>query len=103
MTARTPDGQSSGYFQRSHYDINRLDTKRIARESIRKAAEGQNSRTLDPGVYSVVLEPQAVADLLGRLSFQFDARRAEEGRSPFSLIGGKTKLGQQIFDKPVWN
>lgn len=101
MTARTPDGTSSGYFQRSSIDINNLDTKRIANESIRKASEGRNARTIEPGVYSVILEPQAVADLLGRITFEFDARLAEEGRSPFSNLGGKTKLGEKIFDKRI--
>ena len=99
MTARTDDGTSSGYFARSHFDIDRLDTARIARESIRKATEGRNARTIDPGVYTVILEPQAVADLLGGVAFQFDARSAEEGRSPYSLPDNKTKLGQKLFDE----
>lgn len=101
MTARTPDGTSSGYFARSHFDINRLDTERIAKESIRKTLEGRNTKTVEPGVYTVILEPQAVADLLGGLAFQFNARAAEEGRSPYSLSGGKTKLGQKIFDERI--
>ncbi len=101
ITARTPDGKSSGYFQRSHFDIDRLDTERIARESIRKAADGRGARTIKPGVYPVILEPQAVGDLLGRLRFQFDARRAEEGRSPFSAPNRKTKLGQKVFDTKI--
>ena len=101
ITARTPDGKSSGYFQRSHHDINRLNTERIARESIKKAATGRDSIAVAPGTYTVILEPQAVADLLGRLRFQFDARRAEEGRSPFSIRGGKTKLGRKIFDAKI--
>ncbi len=99
VTARTEDGTSSGYFARSHFDIGRLDTERIARESIRKALDGRNSKVIEPGIYTVILEPQAVADLLGGLSFQFDARSAEEGRSPYSLKDGKTKLGQKIFDE----
>ena len=101
MTARTPDGESSGYFQRSSVDIDNLDTERIARESIRKAVEGRNAKTIEPGVYPVILEPQAVEDLLGGITFQFDARRAEEGRSAFSAAEGKTKLGEQIFDKRI--
>ncbi len=101
MTARTPDGTSSGYFSRSNVDINSLDTERIANESIHKALTGRNARAIDAGVYPVILEPQAVADLLGRITFQFDARLAEEGRSPFSEKGGKTKLGSQIFDKKI--
>ncbi len=101
MTARTEDGTSSGYFARSHFDINRLDTGRIAREAIRKALEGRNARVIEPGVYTVILEPQAVADLLGGIAFQFDARSAEEGRSPYSASGGKTRTGQKIFDERI--
>ncbi len=101
VTARTPDGTSSGYFLRSHNDIAKLDTMRIARESIRKAVEGKGARAIDPGIYTVILEPQAVADLLGGFGFGFNARSAEEGRSVFSAPGGKTKLGERIFDEKV--
>jgi predicted Zn-dependent protease len=98
-TARTADGTSSGYFLRNHFDVAKLDTARIANEAIRKALEGRNPRVLDAGVYPAILEPQAVADLLGFLAFNFDARSAEEGRSPLSAPGGKTKLGEKIFDE----
>lgn len=101
VTARTPDGTSSGFFLRSHHDIAQLDTMRIARESIRKALEGKNARSIEPGVYTVILEPQAVADLIGGFGFGFNARTAEEGRSVFSAPGGKTKVGQQVFDDKV--
>lgn len=101
VTTRTTDGTSSGYFLRSHYDIAKLDTKRIARESIRKALEGGNARTIDPGVYTVVLEPQAVADLVGNLGFTFNARNADEGRSVYSAPGGKTRVGETIFDERI--
>ena len=101
VTARTPDGTSSGYFLRSHHDISKLDTMRIARESIRKAIEGKGARAIDPGIYTVILEPQAVADLLGGFGFGFNARTAEEGRSAFSVAGGKTKLGEKIFDEKI--
>ena len=101
VTARTPDGTSSGYFLRSHNDIAKLDTMRIARESIRKALDGRNARAIEPGIYTVILEPQAVADLLGGFGFGFNARNAEEGRSVFSAPGGKTKLGEKVFDEKV--
>jgi predicted Zn-dependent protease len=101
VTGRTTDGTSSGYFARSHFDVGRLDTARISREAIRKTLEGREAKTLDPGVYTVILEPQAVADLLGNFNFGFDARSAEEGRSPFSALGGKTRLGEKIFDERI--
>jgi predicted Zn-dependent protease len=101
VTARMPDGSASGYFLRSHYDIAKLDVQRIAREAIRKAKEGGNPRTIEPGVYTVILEPQAVADLLGNLANTFNARTAEEGRSVYSAPGGKTRLGEKIFDERI--
>lgn len=101
VTARTPDGTSSGYFLRGHNDISKLETMRIARESIRKAIDGRDARAIDPGIYTVILEPQAVADLIGGFGFGFNARTAEEGRSAFSSAGGKTKLGEKVFDEKV--
>lgn len=100
-TARTPDGSSSGYFLRSHFDIAKLDTQRVAKEAIRKALEGKGARTAEPGSYTVILEPQAVADLMGNLGFLFNARNAEEGRSVFAARGGKTRLGEKMFDEKV--
>src|SRR5690606_30387846 len=101
VTARTPDGSSSGYFLRSHYDIARLDTQRIAEEAIRKAVEGKNARTIEPGVYTVILEPQAVADVMGNFAFSFNARNAAEGRSVFSARDGKTRAGEAMFDPKI--
>ena len=100
-TARTPDGTSSGYFLRNHFDVAKLDTARVANEAIRKALDSRNPRVLEPGVYPAILEPQAVADLLGFFAFSFDARSAEEGRSPFSAANGKTKLGEKVFDERI--
>lgn len=49
----------------------------------------------------MILEPQAVADLLANFAFGFDARSAEEGRSPFSASGGKTRTGEKLFDERI--
>jgi len=98
VTARTPDGGSSGYFLRNHFDIAKLDTGRIGREAIKKALTSKNPHTLEPGFYPVILEAQAADDLI-RLGF--DARSADEGRSPYSAPGGKTKVGEKIFDERI--
>jgi len=101
MTARTNTGDGSGYFLRNHFDVARLDAGRIAREAVQKALRAREPHTLDAGNYTVVLETQAVADLLGFLAFAFDARSADEGRSPFSAPGGKTRVGEKIFDERI--
>lgn len=98
MTARTLEGGGSGYFLRSHFDAARLDLGRISREAIRRALESRGPQELPPRVYSVILEPQAVADLMGA-ALNFDARLADEGRSPFSALGGRSRLGEPLFDE----
>jgi predicted Zn-dependent protease len=96
VTARTIDGGGSGYFLRNHFDVAKLDTARIGREAIQKALNSKNPRTLEAGVYPVILEAQAADDLI---RFGFDARLADEGRSPYSAPGGKTRIGEKIFDQ----
>jgi len=98
VTARTRDGGSSGYFLRNHFDIAKLDTGRIGREAIHKAITSQNPRRLEPGTYPVILEAQAAEDLIG---LNFDARSVDEGRSPYSAPGGKSRLGERIFDERI--
>jgi predicted Zn-dependent protease len=98
VTARTPDGGSSGYFLRNHFDAAKLDTARIGREAIQKAITSRAPRTLEAGVYPVILEPQAADDLI---RFGFDARSTDEGRSPYSTTDGKSKLGERILDERI--
>jgi predicted Zn-dependent protease len=99
MTARTPDGAGSGYFLRSHIDIRRVDTRLVYKEAIRRALDSRGARTIEAGSYPVVLEAQAVADLISGFSLNFDARSAEEGRSAFSAPGGRTRIGEKVFDE----
>ena len=101
MTARTPDGAGSGYFARNHYDVAQLDISRVAHESIRRASQSRGARMLPAGSYPVILEAQAVADLLDSGGMSFDARNADEGRSVFSLPGGATRVGTQLFDPRI--
>jgi predicted Zn-dependent protease len=98
VTARTPGGASSGYFLRNHFDIGKLDTRRVGHEAIQKALNSKNPRTLEPGTYPVILEAQAAADFLW---LGFDARSTDEGRSEYSAPGGKTRLGEQLFDERI--
>lgn len=98
VTARTVEGDGSGYFLRTHFDAHQMDLGRVAREAIRRAQESRGARALPPGVYPVILEPQAVADLMAT-GLNFDARSADEGRSPFSAPLGQTRLGETLFDE----
>ena len=101
LTARSADGTGSGYYAGDHFDLSRLDARRIAEEAVGKAVRSQNPRPIDPGTYPVILEPQAVSDLIGSLTNAFDARTADEGRSAFSARSGKTRLGEQMFNDRI--
>jgi predicted Zn-dependent protease len=97
ITARSADGTGSGYFAGDHFDLARLDAVRIAAQAVDKAVRSRAPKPIEPGTYPVILEPQAVADLIGFLTGSFDARTADEGRSAFSLKGGKTRRGEALF------
>lgn len=99
VTARSADGTGSGYFAGDHFDVARLDSQHIAEQAVSKAVRSRAPKPIEPGVYPVILEPQAVADLIGFLTNAFDARTADEGRSAFSGKDGKTRVGDAMFNQ----
>ena len=101
VTARSADGTGSGYYAGDHFDLARLDIKQIAEQAVSKAVRSQQPKAIEPGAYPVILEPQAVSDLLGFLTNSLDARSAEEGRSAFAGKDGKTRLGEKIFSERI--
>lgn len=102
LTVRTPEGDGSGWAGTGHNDASRLASPAgLAERAIQKARGGRNPVALEPGKYTVVLEPTAVGNLLGLLGNAFNARTADEGRSFFSVRGGGTKLGQRVADERV--
>ena len=101
LTVRTTDGTGSGWAGADERDWNRIDFRRVAETAIRKARLSQNPVAIEPGRYTVILEPQAVADLVSLLAFALDARSADEGRSAFSKQGGGTKIGEKLMDERI--
>ena len=101
LTVRTTDGTGSGWAGADHPDWSQLDVKDVARRAIDKARLSRNPVAIEPGRYTVILEPQAVGDLVQLLAFAFDARSADEGRSAFSKQGGGTKIGEKIVDERI--
>lgn len=101
VTARSADGTGSGYFAGDHFDLARLDSTGIAEQAVSKAVRSRLPKPIEPGVYPVILEPQAVADLIGFLTGSLDARTADEGRSAFSAKDGRTRVGEALFDRRI--
>lgn len=101
ITVRTDDGKGSGYATKGYNDFKKLNTKADTAIAAKKALSSVTARAIEPGKYTVILEPTAVAVMLENLFFAMDARQADEGRSFMSKPGGKTKLGEQLVDERV--
>ncbi|NIJ55034.1 TldD/PmbA family protein [Dyadobacter arcticus] len=101
LTVRTPDGKGSGYVARGYSDVKKLDTAAATKIAIQKSLGSVEAKALEPGKYTVILEPTAAIVLLENIYFNFDARSADEGRSFLSKPGGKTKLNEKIVDERV--
>ena len=101
VTARTPDGTGSGWASAGSRDFAAVDPVSIGRIAAQKAVASRNPQSIEPGLYTAVLEPQAVNDLVPLLSGALNARTADEGRSPFSKPGGGTRIGEQVMDERV--
>ena len=101
LTARSADGTGSGYYSGDHFDLARLDARQIAEQAVAKAVRSQQPKAIEPGTYPVILEPQAVGDLIGFLTNAFDARTADEGRSAFSGKDGKSHLGEKLLSERI--
>ncbi|HEY5823665.1 MAG TPA: TldD/PmbA family protein [Cyclobacteriaceae bacterium] len=101
ITVRTEDGRGSGYATRGYNDVTKLDTKTATQIATEKALKSAEAKAIEPGKYTVILEPAAVAVLLERIFFGLDARQADEGRSFLSKAGGGTRQGEKLVDERV--
>ncbi len=101
VTVRTEDGTGSGWVSRDYSDASKLDTGRASQVAIDKAIGSSKARAIEPGKYTVILEPAASSNLIGNMFGSFDARQADEGRSFLSKKGGGTKLGEKLVDERI--
>lgn len=108
VTIKTEDGKGSGWVSREHIDINKLDTKVLSGVAIDKAINSAAAKAMEPGKYTVILEPDAGVQLLLNMVNAMGQRGADEGRSFMSYKGKedeknppKNKLGQKMFDQRV--
>jgi predicted Zn-dependent protease len=100
-TVRTEDGRGSGWVRRDAGDANKFDAREASDVAIEKALRSVEAKALEPGRYTVILEPAATSDLLAYMFQGFDARQADEGRSFLAKKGGGNRLGEKLFDEQV--
>jgi len=100
-TARNKSDRWSGWAGAHEFFSARLDSESIARRACEKAAHDVEPVDLEPGDYTVVLEPVAVAELAFWIMSAMDARAADEGRSFYSRPGGGALIGEKLFDEKL--
>jgi predicted Zn-dependent protease len=110
VTIRTEDGKGSGWASRNFSDYKLLDTAKASSIAIQKSKGSVDAKAMEPGKYTVILEPAASVGLLRNMIRSFAQRGADEGRSFLSYKpkegedaekAPKNKLGQKMFDEQV--
>jgi PmbA protein len=91
------DESGSGYAEQTAWRAAGIDPNAVAEEAADKALRTRGAGEIDPGVYGVVLEPYAFADLLDYFSHDsFGALGLLDKRSYFT-----DRLGEKVFDEKI--
>lgn len=101
ITVRTEDGMGSGYAVQDYNDVSKLNAAASTEIAAQKALASKGAVALEPGKYTVILEPEAASNLIQNMMRSLDARNADEGRSFLSRKGGGIRLGEKLFDERV--
>lgn len=93
----TGDNDASGYAYCLSRDVADIDPQALANEAIGKCVQSTTPISLEPGDYTVILEPYAVETLVSFLGYLgFGALALQEGRG---FMWGK--LGQRIMGENI--
>jgi len=101
VTARTPDGKSSGWDGRAARNWNTVSYADVATRAIDFAKRGAGAQALEPGRRTAILSPSAVAQVIRCLAEEFRADESDDGMTGFSRPPGRNKIGQQVFDARI--
>jgi predicted Zn-dependent protease len=87
----------SGYASGAHRDLERLDLDALLKRSLRQVLHRSEPVSPPLGTYEVILEPEAVADLVTWLGYiAFGAKSVQERTS--CLAG---RMGEQLMDSQI--
>jgi Predicted Zn-dependent proteases and their inactivated homologs len=104
FTARIDNGSS--WTESTAWSISQLPIAQLAQQVVDRAIASRNPREITPGIYPVIFDGAAFADLLPWVIWSLDARAADEGRSFMSIADAEGKpagnrAGEQIFSPMV--
>lgn len=87
---------SSGYAERYASDLGALDGDAAGARAAEKARASARPVSVDPGEWTVILEPAAVGELLAFLGSHFGAQSYDEGSSFLSGRLGERVMGENV-------
>ncbi|MDQ2865673.1 MAG: TldD/PmbA family protein [Candidatus Eremiobacteraeota bacterium] len=88
--------RSTGFAEWYSHDSITIDGAAIGKRAVDKAIASANIRRIEPGDWTVILEPAAFGELLAYLASHFSAQNFSEGSSFFS-----GKLGERYFGESL--
>ena len=87
---------SSGWAKASAPDRSQIDPEALAQRASQKSAASRHPKEVEPGRWTVILEPAAVLDLVGFLFYDFAGTAVHDQRSCFTNRLGKQVMGENI-------
>ncbi len=90
-------GKLSGYASGVHRDVNRLDLEGLLKTSLAQSLHRKEPASVPLGTYEVILEPEAVAELITWLGYTAFGAKSVEERTSF-LAG---RMDEQVFDPAI--
>jgi PmbA protein len=92
---------SSGYAADASIDVSRIDPAAVGKIAIDKTLQSRNPTSIEPGEYTVILEEEAVADMLFFLGYMgLSALAVQEGRSFMCDKFGQRVTGDKVT---IWD
>jgi len=91
----------SGFGAQASIDFAKIDSEGVGRTAVDKALRSRNPESIEPGEYTVILEEEAVADMVFYLGYMgFGALAVQEERSFMSGKIGERITGEKIT---IWD
>lgn len=97
-TVRSQDGTGSGWAGTEENDWAKIDADAISRRAMEKCGASEKPKAIEPGRYTVILEPQAVHDLFYPAIQALDRWMAENMQTVYTKEPGLSKIGLRMLD-----
>lgn len=98
-TVRNAKGTGSGWAGVTKQDWSTIDATGITATALKKCVDSTDPRAIEPGRYTLIMEPQAVHNLFVFVIYSLDRYAAENFHTVFTLRPGQSKIGMKVFDE----